>query len=242
MFVLVEYNQNYNKSLQEIKKYELTAVTLFSINLKDKINNNRQLEEIQKLKEKIKPEYSAIQIKLEKIENTTHSFISNLNQQFDITIGYGGLNKINRYFLEQTNIDFLQDPQNSTYQNKFDFIHHFNSGLNHVLCNFAKQKNIDFLISLNFTNIFNKYNLTKEIGRINQNLKFAKKYKIQTILNFIIENDFQVKSIQEIKGIFSLFEVSTKQFFESIKILENKIKLNQLKKSENYITEGIKII
>lgn len=242
MFVLVEYNKNYNKSIEEIEKYNLTPVTLFSITLKDKINNNKQLEEIKKLKQEIKPEFSAIQIKLEKIENSTPGIISNLNQQFDITIGYGGLNKINRYFLEQTTIDFLQDPQNSTYQNKFDFIHHFNSGLNHILCKFAKEKNTDYLISLNFTNNFNKYNLAKEIGRINQNLKFARKYKIQTIINFIIQNPSQVKSIQEIKGILSLFEISTQQSFESITILENKIKLNQLKKSENYISKGIQII
>lgn len=242
MFVLVEYNNNYENSIREVVKCNLVAVTLFKIILSDKQKNTEQLEKIKQLKLEIKPKYSAIQIKLEKIDNSTVGIISNLKQQFDVVIGLGGLNKINRYFLEQTTVDFLQDAQNSSYQNKFDFIHHFNSGLNHILCKFAKEKNTDFIFSLNFTREFNKYNLAKEFGRINQNLKFARKYKIKSIVNFIIQRPQDVKSIEEIKGILSLFDISTIQSSDSINILEDKVKLNQFKKSDRYITEGIEII
>jgi len=83
--------------------------------------------------------------------------------------------------------------------------------------------------------------MSKEIGRVNQNLIFARKYKIPIILNFIIKNENQIKSKQELIHIMSLFNLSTKQKIESINIIEQKIKQNNFKKSQKYITEGLYI-
>lgn len=241
MFVLVEYNNSYKESIKECKKLNLTPVTIFNIILKDKIETKNQLDKIKEIKNKVQPFYSAIKITIEKLDNSTQGFINGLKNDFNILIGQGGLNKINRFFLEDTQIDFLLDPQNSYFKSKIDFIHHFNSGLNQVLCKAAKEKETGLFFSLNFT-YGKKYNIAKEMGRINQNIKFARKYELPILINYLIQNPNQIKSKQEISAIMSLFEISTQQVKESLEIIENKINQNKLKKSQEYITEGISII
>lgn len=238
MFILIKYNEFYEKNVKEALKYNFRPITLFEIKLNNKNQIKEDIQRLISLINRLKPKYSAIKIILEKIENSTIGTVNNFKNYFDIVIGFGGLNKINRFFLEQTQIDFLLDPQNSYYNTKIDFIHHFNSGINDVLCKLAKEKNIGFLFSLNFT-YKNKNYIPKEIGRINQNLKFARKYKIQTHINFIIKRQNQIKSQIELQAITSLFDMSTLQIKENMNILENTIKSNTHKKSDKYICEGI---
>jgi RNase P/RNase MRP subunit p30 len=238
MFVFVKYNDLYNQIIPQIKKHEFTPITLFDLELSEK---NQIKEELSKIKTQIttlKINYTAIRLFLKKIDNSTPNIIDNLKKEFDIVIGYGGMNKINRYFLEQTKIDFLQDPQNSSYYNKIDFIHHFNSSLNHVLCEIAKQKQIKFIFSLNFTQN-SKKNIPKEIGRINQNIKFASKYSIPLYINYIITQPNQILSLNDFKRAINIFNLNNYQKKESINILEETIKNNRLKRSKEYINENI---
>ncbi len=241
MFVLVEFNNFYKDSIKELKKENLTPITVFNLIIKDKISTKNNLDKIKEIKNKIQPEYSAIKVTIDKLDNNTQGFVNGLKREFNLVIGFGGLNKINRFFLEETQIDFLADPQNSIFKSKIDFIHHFNTGLNQVLCRAAKDREINFFISLNFTSQ-KSYNVAKEIGRLNEVLKFARKYEIKSHINFIIQGSNQIKSIKEIDGVMSLFNVSTEQKKEGIDLLEQTIIKNNLKKSDKYIREGLEII
>lgn len=241
MFILIEYNEFYKKNLEKCKILNLIPIPMFKILLNNKNQIKEDLEKLKQLKEKINIKYSAVQISLGKIENSTIGTINNFKNHFDIVIGLGGLNKVNRFFVESTQIDFLQDPHNTLFLGKMDFIHHFNSGMNHILCKLAKEKNIGLINSLNFT-YGKKFFIPKEIGRINQNLKFARKYDINSIINFIVKYPAQIKTKEELLGIMSFFDLSTKQKKASFQILENKINENNFKKSQNYISNGIEII
>ena len=241
MFVLVEYNDFYEKNIKNIKKHNFIPITLFKISLNGKNQIKEQLLQIEIQKKTLKPQYSAIQVTIERLENSTIGTINNLKNYFDLVIGLGGLNKINRFFIEDTQIDLIQDPHNSLFKTKMDFIHHFNSGLNQVLCKIAKEKEIGLFISLNFTQVIKK-NFAKEFGRINQNLKFARKYNIPIYLNYIIRDSNQLKTPFELKSIMSLFDLSLSQKTNSINLLEQKIKENNFKKSEKAICDGIEII
>lgn len=241
MFVLIEYNEFYSENLKKCQEFNLIPIIMFKIILRDKVQIKKGIEELNQLKSKLSPKFSAVQISLEKIENSTIGTVNNMKNNFDIVIGLGGLNKVNRFFLESCQIDFLQDPQNTLFLGKMDFIHHFNSGLNHILCKIAKEKNIGLISTLNFS-YGKKFYIPKEIGRINQNLKFARKYGIPSIINFIVKFPTQIKTIVELKGIMSFFDLSPIQKKESFEILEKKIKENKFKNSEKYISRGIKII
>jgi len=242
MFVLVEFNNNYKEILKELKKLNFIPIVLFNLNLNNKINYNENLNKINEIIKKNKIKYKGIILNIDKNDNKLIGIINNLKLKFDLVIGLGGLNKINRFFLENTNIDFLLDPQNSKFKNKIDFIHHFNSGLNQVLFNFAKNKNISFIFSLNEFNkkYPNNYLISKEIGRINQNIKLCEKFKITFYLNYIIKNKFEIKNINQLNSIISLFNTSTKQKKENIYVLENKIQINTNKNTLKYINEFIK--
>jgi len=241
MFVLIEYNENYSEILKIVKKSKLTPIILFEITLNNKNQIKQDLEKLRQLKDKLQPQYSAIKITLEKIENSTVGTISFLKNYFNFTIGMGGLNKVNRFFLEQTQVDFLLDPQNVRFKSKIDFIHHLNSGINHILCMFAKEKQTNFLFSLNFTS-GRPINIAKEIGRINQNIKFANKFSIPTHISFIINSPTQIKSKFELENIYSLFDMSTKQKQDSLNLLENIIKRKANEKSGKVVCDGIEFM
>lgn len=240
MFVLIRYNKNSSELSQKAKKEGLTPVICFDLILSKKEKTREDLKSLIEVKNNLNIEYSAVRVYLEKIDNSTIGMINNLKNQFDLVIGYGGLNKMNRFFLEQCNIDILQDPQNSSFASKIDFVHHFNSGLNQILCKMAKEAEVIFFFSLNFT--INKRQVLREFGRINQNIGFARKYKIPVICSFLIEDKFQLRSAVEISAIMGLFDVSTHQVKESLQILERRCKDNTFKKSSSYISRGIEVI
>lgn len=241
MFVLVEYNNFLEENIKRCKEFNIIPVIMFKIKLNNKNQIKQDLQTLQNLYYKIKPEYSAVQITLDKIENSTIGTVNNLKNYFDIVIGLGGLNKVNRFFLESCQIDFLQDPHHSYFLKKQDFIHHFNSGMNHILFRFAKEKNTSIISSLNFFKS-KKYIIPKEIGRINQNLKFANKYNVSSYINYVVTHPSQIKDLIQIKSILGFFDISEMQKKESFKILEKKISKNRLKKSDKYINDDIELI
>ena len=241
MFTLIKSDYFNEKIEYKLNKLSITPVLLFNLELSDKTTNKRNIEELLKKKNELNPKYCAVKIVLKSFDNTMSGTVNFLKKEFDILIGFGGLNKINRFFLEDTQIDFLQDPQNSFYKNKIDFIHHFNGGLNHILCRFAKEKNIGFIYTLNFLQN-NKSYIPKEIGRVNQNIRFHRKYNNPLILDFAIKNINHVKSQDELINISQIFEMSIAQRYQMAEILEKKIMTNNHKKSDNYICDGIEKI
>jgi RNase P/RNase MRP subunit p30 len=211
MFIFLEYNDLISQNIKELKKLEIEYIVLFKINLNNKDQIRKDLDNIKELIKSQNYNYNAIQINLEKIDNSTQGIINNFKKEFDILIGLGGLNKINRFFIENTNIDFLQDPHNSNILPKIDFIHHLNSGINHILCKMAKANNIKFFFSLNFLDKSAKLHISKDIGRINQNIIFARKYNVNTYINYTIQKPNQIKKIFNIKKILNIFDLSTEQ-------------------------------
>jgi len=244
MYILVEYNNLLEKNLEDIKKLNYVPVILFNIRFNSKIQINNDLTKILEIKSQIIEKYKtnqlyfSILINLEKFDNNFSNIINQQKQNFNLIIGQGGLNKENKFFIENTKVDFLINPQSSKKKSKIDFIHHFNSGLNHILCRYAKEKEIDFIYTIN--NISNRSNL-KEIGRINQNIKFNRKYKNKIYINFLIKNQNQIKTQIELNSIYSIFEISNEQKKQSFNILKEKIQKNKLKNSSKYISNGIYI-
>lgn len=242
MYVLVKYSSNYEEMSKECQNKNQTPIPLFSLTLtKQKDQNKQHLSKLKQLVNSKNFEYSALQITLNAIDNTTQGIINQLKQDFDIIIGQGGLNKVNRFFLEQTQIDFLLDSHTSRFKVKFDFIHHFNSGLNHVLCKFAKEKNIGIINSLNFMKQQGVI-LTKDIARMNQNTKFARKYDLFMYSNFIITKKEDIISLIQLTSFQKELGMDTKQIKESQNILEKIIKKNKHKKSLEYISKGLEKI
>ena len=112
--------------------------------------------------------------------------------------------------------------------------------MNQILCSFAKKKNIGFIFSLNFLNKLDKYLQSKEIGRINQNIILARKFKIPINISFIIEQKSDLRTINQIEEIYKIFKISTNDIKNISNSLVNKIDNNNEKKHKKYINEFIK--
>jgi RNase P/RNase MRP subunit p30 len=239
MFVLVEYNKNYSDVCCELSRLNYTPITIFKLKLNGKSGIIEQIEKIRELKSRINPKFSAVQVQVEKMENTSVGTVNSLRSDFDIVIGLGGLNKINRFFLEDTLVDFLRDPHNVIFRSKMDFIHHQNSGINHVLCCLARDRDIGMFFSLNFV-IGQDKNKAKEFGRVSQNIKFCCKYKVPVLLTFAISSVNQIKTCSQLKKISSLFDFSSQMAAQNLLLLDDIVKKNKFRLSEKHIIDGIR--
>ncbi|MBR9692060.1 hypothetical protein GOV06_04710 [Candidatus Woesearchaeota archaeon] len=89
---------------------------------------------------------------------------------------------------------------------KKDKSHYRISGLNQVLCNLAAQNNIT--VAFSFSEILNASKKRRIIilGRIIQNLKFCKKYKVNTILASFAKQPFELRDEKTLKAISSVLQ------------------------------------
>ena len=79
--------------------------------------------------------------------------------------------------LENKKVNVLLSPEKNREK---DFIHYRNSGLNQVLCNLAKRNGI--AIGFDFNNVLNAQNKEEILGRMMQNVRLCRKYKIRMLI------------------------------------------------------------
>lgn len=99
-------------------------------------------------------------------------------------------------------------------EDRQDFLHHRASGLNQVLCNLMK-KNGSFL-AFNFSSILNA-DSTKQaviLGRMQQNIKLCRKYKIPMLVFSFAEYYFQLRSSVDLRSFFLELGMHPKEFSE----------------------------
>ncbi|MBC8500265.1 MAG: hypothetical protein ISS25_04665 [Nanoarchaeota archaeon] len=125
---------------------------------KDKKEN---VEKVKKLNSKDFQVYSAILVK-DKVSKKKYDFI---------------FSKGSRAHFENKNIDVIFGLEE---QFKKDNYHYRNSGLNHVLCVLAKEKKI--IIAFSFNSVLNAKDKGLILGRMMQNVKLCKKYKVKTMI------------------------------------------------------------
>ncbi len=81
-----------------------------------------------------------------------------------------------------------------------DFIHQRASGLNHILCSLARKNNIT--IGFSFTSILNAKNRHEILGRMMQNLRMCKKFKVKTIIASFAKNPYEMRSMHDLMSLF----------------------------------------
>lgn len=240
MHVFIESGFYSEKVNLELSKKNLIPIFLYSLDYKNKNTSRDLVSDIKNQIKKQKPNFKAILIDIHKIDNSLIGFLNSLKQDFDIVIVKGGYNKINRFVLESTNVDFLMDPHSSSSKKKFDFIHHFNSGLNHVLISLASENRTYILNTLNSFN--NKSNVYKEVGRINQNLVLARKKELPIGFTYIISSEEFICSERKLEQTLSMFDISTKQKKEATRTIGKVLSRNKLRKSEKFIDDKIQLL
>ena len=98
--------------------------------------------------------------------------------------------------------------------NKRDFMHQRASGLNHILCKLAEQNNV--AIGFSLSSILDSKNKHIILGRIMQNIKLCRKYKVKTVIASFASNPYEMKSPHDIISLFVNLGMTQKESKDSL--------------------------
>lgn len=141
----------------------------------------------------------------------------------DFNIVVGGTDKTNRKAVENKKIDILLSPEKGR---KNDFLHSRNSGLNHILCKLAKEN--DIAIGFSFRDVLNAKNSkerSKLIGRMQQNVRFCRKFKTKIVLASFAKNKYEMRNAKDLLAFAQVLGMTPA---EAKKALSFKIELNEV--------------
>jgi len=103
---------------------------------------------------------------------------------------------INRNFFESKKTDIITSLETSLDKDK---THYKESGLNQVLCKLAKKNKI--AIAFNFNNILNAKKRYLILGRIMQNIRLCRKYKIPMIIASFANDRYDMRNPRDLISI-----------------------------------------
>ncbi len=139
----------------------------------------------------------------------------------------------NREAFEKYKPDIIYNLESDKRSDK---VHYKRAGLNQVLCKLANKNKI--MIGFSFSDILN--NKSKErIGRINQNVKYCRKYNVDLLLASFAYNKWEMRSENDIKSVAVMLGMNTLESKNVVNNTHNKIKDNIDYKKGNKIIDGI---
>ncbi len=142
-------------------------------------------------------------------------------------------NNRERKFFERKEMDIIYDLECSELS---DPIHYRESGLNQVLCKLLKEKKISLGIA--FSTLLNDdKNRVKFLGRIMQNIKLIRKYKINSIIASFANDPYEMRTAKDLCTFFTVLGMHPKEAKDSCTNMYNKIQNNIHRKSnpQDYI-------
>ena len=112
-----------------------------------------------------------------------------------------------RFIVEKKKADVLFSLEDHHRQ---DFMHHRASGLNHVLCQLASKNKL--IIGFSFNTILkNKKRAYKILGRMMQNIRLCRKYKVKTLIGSFAEKPFEIRDAKDLISLFSVLGMNKKR-------------------------------
>lgn len=123
-----------------------------------------------------------------------------------LKIVYGGDEKVNRKAVENKNNDMLMNPHLVKGKDK---LHYRKSGLNHVLCKLANENNVAIGFSLD------KMYDPVDLGRVKQNIKLCRKYKVKIVVVSFAKNKYQMRALNDLMAFCRVIGMDSKQAKEA---------------------------
>jgi len=116
------------------------------------------------------------------------------------------------------------------------------SGLNQVLAAIANKKKK--IIGFNFNAILNTKGMLRSqlLGRMKQNVKLCRKYKVEMALASFAANPFELKAEKDLQAFGETLGMTPGEAKKAVKAVEERIKLNKRKKKGESVIEGIEHI
>lgn len=159
-----------------------------------------------------------------------------LPKQFDIFVGK--VKKNLRPYLEKSPIDIFIGHE---VHNRKDFIHHRNSGINQVLCKIAAQnKKIMCMSHQDMLKDINKNckNSTL-IGRLRQNIRLYRKYKIMTAFATFSKNPVNMRNPKDLISVLEILGLQSRDAKNCLFTIAKFLKEKRKEKSKDFVSSGI---
>jgi len=123
-----------------------------------------------------------------------------------IVVVQGGDDTFNRQVLSCKYVDILLDPH---LGQRKDFMHQRNSGLNHILCALAKEHNV--AIGFSFSSILHAERRGPLLGRMIQNIKLCRKYKLPMVIGSFAKNSWDQRNKKDLQAFFKVLGMTGKE-------------------------------
>tara|TARA_Y100000310_G_C20451586_1_gene700995 strand:+ start:141 stop:650 length:510 start_codon:yes stop_codon:yes gene_type:complete len=127
-------------------------------------------------------------LKIESVETKDRRVMRKLKKP---VIVLGGDEGVNRSAVECKYVDVLLHPERNSLN---DGLHQRRSGLNQVLCKLAKQNNISIGFSFNLVLQSKGRERARIIGRMRQNVRLCRKYKVNMKIGSFTSNKWGLRS------------------------------------------------
>lgn len=97
-----------------------------------------------------------------------------------------------------------------------DFIYHRGSGFNHVMARFAAEKGVH--LGFSFRSVLDSSSVQRAqiIGRLKQNIRLARKYKVKTIVASFAQSPFEMRSPHDLANFFTVLGMHPKEAKDSL--------------------------
>ena len=105
----------------------------------------------------------------------------------------------NREIIERAHANLIFSLEES---GRKDFMHQRGSGLDHILAKLAHDKNV--AIGFSLTSLLNSDKKHIIAGRMMQNIRLCRKYKVKTIIASFAQNPFGMRSPYDIISLFAM--------------------------------------
>ena len=141
----------------------------------------------------------------------------NKKQDKDIKLFYGALCNTNDLGKAKRIADFtiVQNPERKAIEKKNpsivfdlelsprkDFMFQRNSGLNHIICRFMRENEITYYV--NFSQLLKSKNKPLLMGRVMQNLRLCKKYKVRTGIASFASKTTEMRNLKDLESFLNL--------------------------------------
>ncbi len=146
---------------------------------------------VYKMKDFVRKEFdSDVEVKFGIIAKSNE--ISKAKQKADLVLYECGEDA--RHVIEKFKPDIVFNLENSSRK---DFIHHRNSGMNHIIAKLMNEKKVKLGVS--FSNLLLSKKRDVLIGRIKQNIKLCKKYKVDVVISSFAKDVYGLRCEKELE-------------------------------------------
>ena len=126
-----------------------------------------------------------------------------------------------RFVFEKIKPDVIFDLE---FGERADFMHHRNSGLNQVLCKLAAKNNVTVGIDCGRIISLGLKKQAQIFGRISQNIKFCRKYKVKMILASFADDPYLMRSPHDLSSLGIILGMHPKEASDSLETVYKRVK------------------